>query len=477
MKDPGSRSPFFTWSVPVFVALLPPLLTLVLFLVLYNNSDQGRLILVALIVMNSLVLALPGKRLGMDKRLAPAKAASVSVLSFVAAIYLVEIVFPWALPAQYAQTRDLSKAVTGISDTDRARFAVVFTNTDREPGALPTKPHDQGPRLIAWHKPGKDFDYFGYDPNEKIRYINVIRWNSQGHFDRDYARTKPPNVFRIVIIGDSYVESIQAPLNRTFHKLLERGINEATKQSSSAGPRFEVIALGNSGTGQVAHLNVLKTDAVWYSPDLVVFTLAHNDFCDDDKELNRERNLYLGEATPFLRNLVRHGYFGLAFALFRYRELERNRLGISPELLQWSASDTPKTEAAWKRTLAAVKDAHDFCRTRGIRFRLVYLGSELELKHALDPEKTLAELRNMDGPHRKTEWDMMRSVNRVEDFCRRNDIPFTSLLEPMVSAQKESGKLIFGDHFTFFGHEVVAKTLESALHPDLDGSGSTGSSR
>lgn len=477
MNQPGSRSPVFTWGVPVFVAILPPLLTLVLFLVLYNNSDQGRLILVALIAMNSLVLALPGKRLGMDKRFAPAKAASVSVLSFVAAIYLVELVFPWMLPAQYAQIRDLSKAVTGISDTDRARFSVVFTNAEREPSALPTNPRDQGPRPIAWHQPGKDFDYFGYDPNEKIRYINVIRWNSQGHFDRDYARTKPPNVFRVVIIGDSYVESIQAPLNRTFHKLLERGLNEAAKQSSSARPRFEVIALGNSGTGQVAHLNVLKTDAIDYSPDLVLFTLAHNDFCDDDRELNRERNLYLGEATPFLRNLVRHGYFGLAFALFRYRELERNRLGISPELLQWSASDTPRIEDAWKRTLAAVKDARDFCRTRGIRFRLVYLGSELELDHALDPENTLAELRNMDGPHRRTEWNMLRSVNRVEDFCRRNDIPFTSLLEPMVSAQKESGKLIFGDHFTFFGHEVVAKTLESAFHPDMDRSGSPGSSR
>jgi hypothetical protein len=477
MNHPRLQSSLHIWVVTLFAAVLPPLLTLALFLVLYNNSNQGRLILLTLIALNCLVLILPAKRLRLESLLGTAKVASTYVLAFVATIYLVEIVFPWAFPAQYAQTRDLSKAVTGISETESARFPVVFTNTDGEPSALPTKPRDRGPRPTAWHQPGKDFDYFGYDPNEKIRYVNIIRWNSQGHFDRDYVRIKPPNVFRVVIVGDSYVESIQAPLNRTFHKLLERSLNEATKQLSSAALRFEVLALGNSGAGQVAHLDVLKTEAIKYSPDLVVFTLAHNDFCDDDPQLNRERNLSLGEATPLLRNLARHGYFGVAFALFRYRELQRNRVGISPELLQWSASDTPRIEAAWQRTLAAVKDAYTFCRARGIGFRLVYLGSELELKHALDPEKTLAELRNMDGPHRETDWDLTRSLNRVRGFCQRNDIPFTSLLEPLVSAQKESGKLIFGDHFTFFGHEVVAQTLESALNPDLDGKALTGSSR
>ncbi|MBM4327649.1 MAG: SGNH/GDSL hydrolase family protein [Deltaproteobacteria bacterium] len=476
MRGAKSRSPLFMWAVTVFAALAPPLLTLALFLVLYNNFTQGRLIFLALIALNSVALALPGKRLGLAGSFAPAKVACAYTVAFVFAALGVEMLFPWALPARYAQMRDLSKAITGVSDTDRELFPVVFTNADRQERSLSTKPGDR-PRSVAWHEPGKDFEYFGYDPNERIRYVNIIRWNSQGYFDRDYTRDKSPHLFRIALIGDSYVESIQAPLNRTFHKLLETGLNEAVKQPASASPRFEVMALGNSGAGQVALLNALKTEAIKYSPDLVIFTLAHNDSCDDDPELNRERNLSLGEATPFLRNLVRHGYFALSFALFRYRELQRNRLGISPELLQWSASDIPRIEAAWQRTLAAVKDARDFCRTRGIGFRLVYLGSELELKYALDPEKTLAELRSMGGPHRQTDWDLTRSVNRVRDFCEKNDIPFTSLLDPLARAQKETGKFIFGDHFTFFGHEVVAKTLNSALPPDLDGGGSRGSSR
>jgi hypothetical protein len=274
---------------------------------------------------------------------------------------------------------------------------------------------------------------------------------------------KPSGVCRIVFIGDSFLEAIQVPLRATFHKVLEQSLNRRPGTGETSGPKFEVIALGHSGTGQASHLAVLKHEAVAYDPDIVVVTLCHNDFCDDDQTLARERTLAMGDVTTEFRSLVRHGYFALGFAVRRFNEFQTNRLKISPELLQWSAQKVPRIERAWHQTLEMIRGQRDFCRSRGVEFVLVYLGSELEVKHALDPDGTLLALRRMHPLDDGLTWDMSRSVDRVRRFCEKHDIDMISLLEPLFNAQRATGKAVFGDHYSMFGHEVVASALETGL--------------
>ena len=94
-----------------------------------------------------------------------------------------------------------------------------------------------------------------------------------------------------------------------------------------------------------------------------------------------------GLPTPLFRRMITRGYFAFAFAL---RRLEQAHTGVSPELLQWCGADTPRIEAAWRRSLDAVKASQKLCRDRGIQFVLLYLRSELEVNHALDPKGTRA---------------------------------------------------------------------------------------
>jgi len=191
-------------------------------------------------------------------------------------------------------------------------------------------------------------------------------------------------------------------------------------------------------------------------------TLCGNDFCDDDPDLSRELILASGLITPRIRRLAAHGYFALAFGLRRIEDLERNRVLICPELLQWSASETPRVEAAWERTLGKIRESRDFCQERGIVFALVYLGSDLEVKYAMDPVGTISDLKAMGGPHKEIAWDMSRSINRLTEYCEEWRIPLISLLEPLIDAQKETGKFVFGDHYTMFGHHVAAQVLSCA---------------
>ncbi|MGO9571497.1 MAG: hypothetical protein ACLP5H_28575, partial [Desulfomonilaceae bacterium] len=360
-------------------ALFPLFGTISLFAVLYNNLYCGWLIYLILILSNLCIVLIPAKKLNLGAIVEPAKRASLCLTVALLSLLALEISFPWLLPSDYARTRDLAKSFMNAQLKDRPAGSVVFDNSEQKRLNTTNRSENRRSRFKVWHAPGKEFAYYGYDPNSKAKYVNVFHWNSQGYFDHDYNVAKPKRVHRIVVIGDSYVEAVQVPLSRTFHKLWETALNKSSYSGSR--PRFEVIALGNSGTGQVKHLEVLRTEAMRYDPDTVVVTLYSSDFCRDDPVLKEELILSAGGISPGFRHLATHGYLALAFALRRIDDLRRNRIAISPELLQWSAQEIPRIETAWSRTLERVKASRELCRARGITFLLVYVGSDLEVKY------------------------------------------------------------------------------------------------
>jgi len=441
--------------------LFPVAVTAALFAALYNNVSSGFAILAILILVNfGIVLVTAGRRPRLAV-LGDARPSAFYVMASLCAVAILELLFPRFMPLEYSKIKDLTKQFTDSKMQLDPEGAVVFTNEDQRRLGGATALRGNGPELKRWHVPGADFAYFGHDPNSRLSYVNVFHWNARGYYDHDYALPRTDGVTRIVVIGDSYVEAIQVPLARSFHKLLEATLNSGLLDGDPK--KHEVVALGSSGTGQVDHFKVLQNEAVRYNPDVVIVTLCGNDFCDDDPELKNELVLASGAITPRIRRLASHGLFALAFAFRRLEDIARNRIGVSPELLQWSGDDIPRVEAAWSRTLDQIRDSRDLCRERGVKFIVVYLGSDLEVRYALNPADTLARLKAMGGPHQTMNWDLGKSVRRVAAYCEDNDIPMLSLLEPLVAAQRETGHQVFGDHYTLFGHQVAAQVLRCAL--------------
>src|SRR6266513_2225439 len=58
----------------------------------------------------------------------------------------------------------------------------------------------------------------GWWTREATVYIKI---NSQGFRDREHTIAKPPGTFRIAILGDSYAEAFQVPLEKTFWSVIE----------------------------------------------------------------------------------------------------------------------------------------------------------------------------------------------------------------------------------------------------------------
>jgi hypothetical protein len=110
-----------------------------------------------------------------------------------------------------------------------------------------------------------------------------VKINRDGLRDREHSRAKPPNTFRIAILGDSMTEALQVPLERTFWSVLERQL----KSCKTFGDRVvEIINFGVSGYGTAQELLTFRDRATAYSPDVTVLAFyAGNDVRNNSKEL------------------------------------------------------------------------------------------------------------------------------------------------------------------------------------------------
>ena len=133
--------------------------------------------------------------------------------------------------------------------------------------------------------------------NPQMEYDLEVAINSDGLRDVERAPLdKPAGVFRILLLGDSYVEGLRVPLEQTFGKVLEAQLNA----SGPAGQRFEVIPAGVSGWGTDQELLWLREQGAAYQPDLVLLAFfPGNDFQNNSEALEVEN---MGSVQkPFFR--------------------------------------------------------------------------------------------------------------------------------------------------------------------------------
>ena len=122
--------------------------------------------------------------------------------------------------------------------------------------------------------------------NPQMEYDVEVVINSDGLRDVQRATLdKPPGVFRILLLGNSYVEGLRVPLEQTFGKVLEQQLNAG----APVGRRFEVIPAGVSGWGTDQELLWLREHGAAYQPDLVLLAFfPGNDFQNNSEALEVE---------------------------------------------------------------------------------------------------------------------------------------------------------------------------------------------
>ena len=129
----------------------------------------------------------------------------------------------------------------------------------------------------------------------------TLRWSLEGYFDTlieynslgfrgpNVPYEKPEDVYRILIIGDSFVEAREVDYEDTFAVQLANMLADTTTPD---GKSFEVIAVGTTGWGTLQGYLYYHHEGKKFSPDLVIHSFYINDVVDNHpQQFYPDRNL------------------------------------------------------------------------------------------------------------------------------------------------------------------------------------------
>jgi hypothetical protein len=125
-----------------------------------------------------------------------------------------------------------------------------------------------------------------------IDYWATEKVNSLGFIDSEPALPKPPGTFRIVLVGDSFVEAAQVPIAQKLQTLLAADLNRRFPDR-----KFDAVALGFSGTGQANQLPFYERNRD-LKPDLVILLFVSNDFANNSPVLESLRHGWHPDHLP-----------------------------------------------------------------------------------------------------------------------------------------------------------------------------------
>lgn len=116
-------------------------------------------------------------------------------------------------------------------------------------------------RLLGWRGKSQTST-----PINTEGYVHKFVRNSAGMHDGEHTLSKEKGVFRILVIGDSFVEARQVEERETSASILEAILNTLAPDQT----RYEVISAGASAWGPAQELIYFRSEGKDYQPDLVL---------------------------------------------------------------------------------------------------------------------------------------------------------------------------------------------------------------
>ena len=342
-------------------------------------------------------------------------------------------------------------------------------------------------------------------PNQRTRWVNEdvdvsIFTNSAGFHDVEHALKKPNNVYRIVVLGDSFVEGLQVPIEDCFTQVLEQYLVDGI-----GSKRVEVINMGISGTGPAQYYHLLKMKGLTYKPDLVLMAvLPDNDFRDSYPDLSGAvtKPFYLLNSDETLRYVPPQASgFGLTLksflrksalmVLFRQSIASLSienwlaRLGLlapasglkpTPALKKTTSSMIPldwyvylaDPPAPWPKayevTLRMIRESKYLAARHGAEFVVMLIGTVANVE-----DRWGEALRNYPGAE-ELQWDFDRPFRTIKELGKQSGF---EVINPVELFKKDfqthgiSHSWPHDGHWNPRGHRLAAEIATSYLSKNM----------
>jgi hypothetical protein len=148
-------------------------------------------------------------------------------------------------------------------------------------------------KLSTWVERSPDLLLrYHYSPGAQRGAVTI---NQFGLADNNYAVPKPPDVFRIALLGDSVPNDPSIPPNDRY----PARVRELLAKRFPAGPRFETLNVSCEGYNTLQEVRLLEKVGLQYDPDIVVVAYVLNDPFLQDGSYRRFGNSFaLFQALP-----------------------------------------------------------------------------------------------------------------------------------------------------------------------------------
>jgi lysophospholipase L1-like esterase len=257
--------------------------------------------------------------------------------------------------------------------------------------------------------------------------------NAEGYRGHEFRVEKPADVYRIVILGDSFTFGEGTPDALVYPALLEHTL----RARRAAGRRIEVLNLGMPGDDAGDALRIFRGYGRRLSPDLVVYQWNTNDFPSlhvkrDHVELigTRYREAFANAAALRWSRL-------LSFAYVRLRTWQLSRELVETTRSELETAEQPFTPIGRLRRRAAES---------GARFAVL----------------AFPELIRFDA------YPYAALVALLGEYCARQHIVLIDLL-PALAAHRDRELWVheMDHHPNALAHGIAARELAKGLAPLL----------
>ncbi len=341
-----------------------------------------------------------------------------------------------------------------------------------------------------------------------------LRFSSEGFRDREHTKAKPAGTIRIAVLGDSYAEARQVPIEQTFWAVMEKQLQGCR---AFAGSNVEVINFGVSGYGTAQELLTLR-QRVWdYSPDVVLLTFTtQNDVIDNYRPLKQTEQIpyfvyqdgnlvydssfrsspkYRWHDSRLFRlwglvhdhsrliQLIHHAQYSLRTNISDWRakrRLSQRKQNQSAALASQEKKDAPVGEdvevynivyrepadrewaEAWRVTEGLIGEIRNEVEQHGAKFMVVTISTDIQVF----PDRAVREV-------------FMRHIGvsnlfypnlRLQAFVDREGIAFLDLSKPMQAYAEQNrvflhgfGKDIGNGHWNVAGHQFAGQMMAQRL--------------
>lgn len=328
-----------------------------------------------------------------------------------------------------------------------------------------------------------------------------VTTNQHGLRDHPHTLAKPPNTYRIAVLGDSFTEATQVEIDETFCQIAEKHLNKCG--FAGGGQKVQVLNFGVSGFGTAQQLLMLQNYVWQFEPDMIVLAFfPDNDVRNNSKTLEPFKNrpfyeLVDGELMLDRSGLTdpdRENFHASAWIRFKDALIRRVRLlGVLYQAKQlWNApvdgqqenntSNISGTEkgldsqvfaeptgewiTAWSLTDRLVAQIAEESIAGNAKFALMIVPSGVRVEPDATVREQLASSLGVD--------DLGYADRRVEALVRDMGFPVIQLTDRMEAIAKRDSIYMHGfenatlgrGHWNRHGHAMAGRILAEELCTD-----------